>query len=150
VTKWRPEQRIQIKVIGICINQGRLLAMEVYNDKGDVIGVRPLGGMIEFGESRETALRREFQEELRTDITFSGSWRVFENLYLHEGKRGHEYVFAIGIQMHRQSLYTTEGLVFSEDSGTSSNSCWFSIEDLKRATPALFPSGLKDALKTAF
>ena len=146
MTKWRPAQHIQTKVIGICANEGRLLAMEVYNDKGDVIGVRPLGGVVEFGENRETALRREFQEELKTDITFSGPWRVFENLYIHEGKRGHEYVFAIGIQMLEQSLYAREVLVFSEDSGANSTARWFWIEDLKRDEPTLFPLGLKELL----
>jgi hypothetical protein len=146
VTKWCPAQQIQTKVIGICVNKGRLLAMEVYNDNGDIIGVRPLGGVVEFGENRETALRREFQEELKTGIIFSGSWRIFENLYIHEGKRGHEYVFAIGIQMLEHSLYSREVLVFSEDSGSNSTARWFSMEDLKRDEPPLFPLGLKGLL----
>lgn len=143
VTKWRPAQHIQTKVIGICINKGRFLAMEIYNDKGEVKGVRPLGGVIEFGESRKTALRREFREELKTEIELSGSWRAFENLYIHEGRRGHEYVFAVGIKLLERSLYAHEVLVFSEDSGTNCKARWFSTEDLKRDAPTLFPLQLK-------
>ena len=76
MSKWRPAQLIQTKVIGICVNKGALLAMEVYDDKGKVKGVRPLGGLIEFGETRETAIAREFMEELNTEITLSGKWRT--------------------------------------------------------------------------
>ncbi len=81
--KWRPAQEVQAKVIGVCVNEGALLAMEVLADDGSVKGVRPLGGLIEFGETREAAIKREFMEELNTDIVCSGRWRAFENLYVH-------------------------------------------------------------------
>lgn len=149
MTKWRPTQQIQVKVIGICVNKGRLLAMEVLDDKGQVKGVRPLGGVIEFGENRENAIRREFQEELKTDITLSGSWRVYENLYIHAGMRGHEYVFATGVELLDRSIYTREVLVFSEDSGTSTTARWFPIDQLMLDVPMLFPDGLKESLQRA-
>lgn len=120
--------------------------MEVYDDKGSVKGVRPLGGLIEFGETRETAIAREFMEELNTQITLSGRWRTFENLYLHGGKRGHELIFAIGITLHNRGLYSQEVIVFSEDSGTTSTARWFSLEDLRAGKYELFPTGLLEAL----
>lgn len=146
MSKWRPTQLIQTKVIGICVNKGSLLAMEVYDDKGDVKGVRPLGGLIEFGETRETAIAREFMEELNTQISLSGKWRTFENLYLHGGMRGHEIIFAIGITLNDRSLYRQEVIVFSEDSGTSNTARWFPLEVLKAGEVELYPTGLLDAL----
>jgi len=77
VTTWRPAQNIPVKVIGLALHKGRLLAAEIYNDDGEVKGIRPLGGHIEFGETREVALRREFQEELGTEIEITGAWRMF-------------------------------------------------------------------------
>lgn len=146
MTKWRPNQHVQTKVIGICINKARLLAMEIYDDKGDVKGVRPLGGVIEFGENREDALRREYHEELNTDISLSGSWRVFENLYVHEGMRGHEYIFAIGISLLDESIYHRDLIVFSEDSGSSCKARWFPLDHLKSGATRLFPDGLERLL----
>jgi 8-oxo-dGTP pyrophosphatase MutT (NUDIX family) len=145
MSKWRPAQLIQTKVIGICVNKGALLAMEVYDDKGQVKGVRPLGGLIEFGETRETAIAREFMEELNTQISLSGRWRTFENLYLHGGKRGHELIFAIGIKLNDRSLYRQEVIVFSEDSGTTSTARWFPLDVLKAGEIELYPTGLLEA-----
>lgn len=146
MTKWRPAQSVQAKVIGICVNKGALLAMEVYADDGSIKGVRPLGGLIEFGETREQALQREFIEELDTKIELFGRWRTFENLYEHAGMRGHELIFAIGISLADKSLYRKDAIVFSEDSGTSNTARWFPIENIKSGSISLFPTGLLEAL----
>ncbi|NND90163.1 MAG: NUDIX domain-containing protein [Granulosicoccus sp.] len=144
--KWRPVKSIQTKVIGLCINKGRLLAMEVYGDSGEVKGVRPLGGVIEFGETRETALGREYLEELGTTIKMIGGWRTFENLFIHEGVRGHEYVFAIGVQLADRSLYSREVIVFSEDSGDASTARWFEVDALREGKIELYPTGLRSVI----
>jgi len=146
MSKWRPAQSVQAKVIGICVNKNALLAMEVYDDLGKIKGVRPLGGLIEFGETREAALSREFMEELNTDIEFAGRWRTFENLYIHEGQRGHELIFAIGVMLKERQLYNQEVIVFSEDSGHTSTARWYPIEELKTESVELFPDGLLQAL----
>lgn len=144
--KWRPVQAVQVKVIGICVNKGSLLAGEVLDDNGAVKGIRPLGGLIEFGETRDTAIKREFKEELDTDIICSGRWRAFENLYIHGGKRGHEIVFAIGIELMDRSLYKREFIIFSEDSGEDCTARWYPIDELKNGSVELYPDGLLEAL----
>ena len=146
MTVWRPTQNIIVKVLGLAMNRGNLLAMEVYNDAGELKGIRPLGGHIEFGETREIALKREFQEELGTDIDITGSWRMFENLYEHEGAVGHEYLLCVGVGLHDTSLYTQERMVFSEDSGVESVARWFSIKEIKMGVFDLFPDNLIDIL----
>ncbi|MBL6445532.1 NUDIX domain-containing protein [Fulvivirga sp. 29W222] len=63
--------KVRVRVCGICIKDNALLLV---NHKGlnsdDNLWVPP-GGGIEFGESTEAALRREFLEEtgLRVDVT---------------------------------------------------------------------------------
>ncbi len=146
MTIWRPIQSITVKVIGLVVHDGRLLAAEVYDDNGNIKGVRPLGGHIEFGETRELALRREFIEELDTEIEITGAWRAFENLYKHEGLVGHEYVHCVSVSLLDSSLYTKDSIVFCEDSGAECIARWFSVKGCKAGEVALFPTGLVDIL----
>ncbi len=143
---WRPQRSIVVKVIGVAQYKGKLLAAEVYNDAGEVKGVRPLGGHIEFGETREDALRREFREELNTEIDIVGAWRMFENIYEHENEIGHEYILSVNIALASADLYEKDALVFSEDSGEEAVARWFDLKALRKDEPALFPDGLVDFL----
>ncbi|MCF4115786.1 NUDIX domain-containing protein, partial [Rhodovulum sulfidophilum] len=52
--------------------------------------MRPLGGTVEFGETAQTAVIREFQEELGITVKIVGSPTFIENIYVHEGSLGHE------------------------------------------------------------
>lgn len=144
--KWRPIKQIQVKVIGICINRRQLLAAEVYNDAGEVKGVRPIGGHIEFGETREQALEREFKEELGTEIVMAGNWQTFENIYRHHDVLGHEYIHCISIALVDRSLYSQSLIVFSEDSGEETRARWYDVKDLRSGKIELYPDGLVETL----
>lgn len=141
---WRPAGHVRVIVIGVAWNRARLLAVEVTNDEGAIKGVRPLGGGIELGESREAALRREFQEELGVEIAIVGPWHVIENIYEHEGHIGHEIVFAAEITLSDPALYAAETIVFREHDLTPCRAGWFAPADLAREGIALFPNGLAD------
>lgn len=144
--RWRPQGIVGCKVMGVCVHTARLLVMEVYNDRGRVKGARPLGGFVEFGETREQALKREFREELGTEIALLDDWRTYENIYTHAGKLGHEFLFGCSIALLNPELYTQERLVFSEDSGTENLARWISLQEFHRGAIELFPTGLLEVL----
>jgi len=138
-TTWRPIESVLVKVIGIVVYRGRLLAAEILDDKGRVKGVRPLGGRVERGETREDALHREFDEELGCAISLHGNWRVYENIYMHHGVVGHEYLFARNVSLLDASLHAQEHIVFSEDGGMEVSARWYDLKNLQQGNPALFP-----------
>ncbi len=146
MSNWRPPQAIRVKVLGLVSRGDDLLVVEVNRDDGQRAGVRSLGGSVQFGESRDEALHREFAEELNTAITITGPWRVFENLYVHEGHQGHEVLFIADIELADRTLYERDEIVFSEDSGTENRAVWVSRAALKSGEVALFPPALLDEL----
>jgi len=146
MTIWRPSQQIRVKVIGLAWRKDQLLAAEVEDDSGRIKGVRPLGGAIEFGESREEALQREFQEELETDIRIVGPWHLLENIYEHHGATGHEYIFAADIKLAEASLYERDEIHYSELDETAATARWFGRDRLRDAGIDLYPTGLDKLL----
>ena len=146
MTVWRPQGRIRSKVIGLAWRRKTLLAGEVEDDSGRVIGVRPLGGAIAFGETREQALEREFREELGCGVTIAGPWLALENVFEHEGAIGHEFVFAANVRLHDASLYERDVIRFRERDGTSCTARWFAPHDLAREA-VLLPIGLAPLLR---
>jgi NADH pyrophosphatase NudC (nudix superfamily) len=143
---WRPSQQIRVKVIGLAWRKDQLLAAEVEDDSGRIKGVRPLGGAIEFGESREEALQREFREELETDIRIVGPWHLLENIYEHHGATGHEYIFAADIELADASLYERDEIRYSELDETAATARWFGRDRLRDAGIDLYPTGLDKLL----
>lgn len=144
---WAPPKEIRVKVIGLVWNGDRLLAAEVEDDSGRVKGARPLGGSIEFGETREAALAREFREELGCDIEILGSWHGFENLYEHEGHVGHEYLFAANVRLLNSAFYGRDEIAFNEHDGFPCIARWFPPLAMPDGVD-LYPTALVDLIRS--
>ncbi|MCO4824815.1 MAG: NUDIX domain-containing protein, partial [Amylibacter sp.] len=80
MTVWRPPSGIRVKALGLHWRNDALLVMDVLDDAGNLKGVRPLGGTVEFGETWQVTLVREFKEELDIDVQITGAPMVFENI----------------------------------------------------------------------
>ena len=140
MTIWTPAPSIRVKVLGLVWRGDELLLAEVEDSRGRVKGLRPLGGSIEFGETREQALRREFMEELGCTATLAGPWHGLENIYEHEGAVGHEYLFLANVEVDA-GIYRQERISFEEANGVECFAVWCS----PTATPYnvdLYPSTL--------
>lgn len=138
---------INVKAIGLHWRDNRLLAAEVYDSEGRVAGVRPLGGTVEFGESSQIALKREFLEELGVEVEVLSGPLVIENLFVFEGENGHEIMFVFEIEFVSDDYRHHETITFNESDGTSGVARWYALEELDRpGSPSLYPKGLKALL----
>lgn len=150
VTPWRPPQHVKVKALGLHWRDGKLLAAEVFDDQGRLVGVRPLGGGVEFGERWQAALVREFKEELGVDVQLTGAPLVMENIYTHHGATGHEVLFIGEVQFSTDCFAHLTHIEFHEDNGTPCTARWFALSELDLpGGPALFPAGLKHTLLQA-
>jgi 8-oxo-dGTP pyrophosphatase MutT (NUDIX family) len=142
---WRPPAEIRVKVLGIALRGDAMLAMDVLRDDGSLKGIRPPGGSVEFGETRETALEREFLEEFGCGVKITSSWIALENIFEHEGATGHEIVFAAQIELGDPALYERERIDFVD--GDLVTARWYTRDDALAATIAVYPIGLETCLK---
>ena len=146
MTVWRPSQQIAVKALGLVWRDGLLLASVITLDDGTPKGVRPLGGHIEFGETWQIALVREFKEELDVDVRVLGTPLVLENIYTHQGVQGHEVTFVSDIHMPEDAYPGTTSINYQEDQGQPQTADWFDIDTLGCGGLELYPNGLKAAL----
>lgn len=139
-----------MKALGLHWRGDRLLAAEVTDDRGRVKGVRPLGGTVEFGETVEAAVIREFREELGITVQTKAPPVFMENLFTHEGRPGHEILAIFDVIFPPGAFENETRIAFHEDSGTECFAEWFDPDDLDvPGRPQLFPHGLKAYLTGA-
>lgn len=140
MSTWRPAQEISVKAVGLLWRDGKLLAAEVRDDEGQLTGVRPLGGSVNFGETAEQAVRREFAEELGLLVTPASPPIIIENIYS-------EIVFVFGLSCADGALPATPSFQFCEEDGSAAVAAWYDPADLDQPNgPRLFPAGLKAVL----
>ena len=95
-----------------------MFVSEGYDEIKQSYFYRALGGGIDFGESSEDALRREFQEELQAELTNIKLIDCVENLFVYNGKPGHEIIFLYQCDFVDSKFYEAEEISFIEGSDT--------------------------------
>ncbi len=139
---WRPSDTIRAKVIGIAKHADCLLVCEVLNDHGQLKGWCPLGGGIEFGETGEHALKREIKEELGCGIVISGEPFICENIFEHNGCKGHEIIVAFPIRFDDAQIYSKKRFQIHESRGSMHWVEWVEMERFRSGKAILFPPAL--------
>ena len=100
--------RVRPIAISIIRNNDKIL---VYERQDDITGerfYRLVGGCIEFGELSNTALKREFKEELSLDIKNTKLISIFESIFTFNSKRMHEIVFLYESEFADSSIYNKD------------------------------------------
>lgn len=143
---WKPKSHITVKVLGLVWRGPELLAFEVTDSMGRTTGVRPLGGGIEFGETREQALQREFREELGCAVTITSRWHTIENIFHHEGSVGHQIMCVADVELDDRSIYERDLIEFAEIDGTLCSASWFNPNCLPGGIE-LYPLGLSPLIE---
>lgn len=112
------KQRIRAIVLGLIQDGLRLFVSEGFDPVKQETFYRALGGGIEFGETSLEALKREFREELQTELTNIHYLGCLENLFTYDGKPGHELVQLYRCDFVDQTFYQKEQIPFLEGDQT--------------------------------
>ena len=131
--------KIVAKAMCVVSRNGKEVLAGIGRDdvKGEDFG-RIIGGKIEFGETAELALRREFQEELSTNLDGLSFIKMVENIFTYNGQHGHEIVFIYKGNLADKALYQKD-LIRVEDCGKKFDVKWVSLDDVYSGKLKLYP-----------
>ena len=149
MTSWKPPQYVRPMALGLAWRDDQLLVFRVTDAAGRTKGVRPLGGQIDFLESAQGALVREFAEELGAAIEIDGPPMALENLYEFNGARGHELVFVYPIRFVDASFYAKDRLPIVDEGDPLPEAEWIDLAELGPGKIDLFPLGLLEAIRNS-
>ena len=134
--------RIKVKAMGIIRRtvgeRVQVLGGMGYDKSKDQHFYSLIGGSVEFGETTEEALRREFREELDTDITIGTLLGWSENIFIYEGTPGHEVVAIYDVQLANAALYERDTLPILD---TTDHAGWADVNAVKAGDVRLYPHG---------
>jgi ADP-ribose pyrophosphatase YjhB (NUDIX family) len=102
--------------------------------------------MVEFGETTGAAIKREIQEEIGLEIIDLELLTVLENIFIYQGKTGHEIVYVYDGYFTDESAYKRESFEVHEQTETKRAS-WRSL-DFFNDYHRLVPEALVPLLKT--
>lgn len=137
-----------IRPLAICVfsRNGKILACFGKDDVKKEEYYRPIGGMIEFGETGEEALIREVMEETSAEIKNLKYLGTLENIFTYLGKPHHEIVMVYDAEFTDEELYDRNEIEINE-ANTWNKSYWLPIEDCRAGKYILYPEGLPDLLR---
>ena len=135
-------EHIRPIAIAIIKNDDKILVFEGHDSvKGETF-YRPLGGAIEFGEHSMSAVCREFEEEIDSDLDNIVYLGMIENIFRYKGKPHHEIVIVYEADLVNKSLYRKISFCGKEDDNTPLKALWMPLDYFKNGQAPLYPDGL--------
>ena len=113
-----PRQKIRPIALGLVAHGDRILVAEGYDHTKQRTFYRALGGGIDFGETSLDALKREFHEELGAELINPCFLACLENIFVYNGKPGHEIIFLYRCDFADPAFYASDEVPFVEGDDT--------------------------------
>ncbi|MBE2217771.1 MAG: NUDIX domain-containing protein [Ignavibacteria bacterium] len=132
--------------VALCLftNNGRLLAAKGTDSVKQTEFYRPIGGMIEFGEYGTDAVQREIMEETGQKVKNVKYLGTLENIFVYEGKSGHEIVLMYDAEFVDKLMYEKEFIDIVEVDWCKAY--WVNIEDCINGKITIYPDGIAELL----
>lgn len=118
------DRKIRPICVAVVRNGTKILACECFDKLKNEVFYRLLGGGIEFLETSQNALIREFEEELGAKTKIKSLIKVVENIFQFEDKKGHEICYVYEAEFVDKSLYKQENIPLIEKQFTGRFATW--------------------------
>jgi 8-oxo-dGTP pyrophosphatase MutT (NUDIX family) len=125
--------------VGLPCKDGHVLVLEGNDDVRALRFYRAIGGGIEFGETAERALRREFHEELGCELADVRLIGVTENIFEYEGRPSHEIARVFTVDSAELASVPLGAELRILDEGSIVR--WVPVASIESGRMPLFPTG---------
>jgi ADP-ribose pyrophosphatase YjhB (NUDIX family) len=136
--------------LGVIWRGDEILVYEIEDPSTGETFCRPIGGGVEFGETSNQALVREFREELDIEIENFQLIGIIENLFSFDGQQCHQNEFIYDVEFADNALYSMEHMIGTDDAlddePITYRTNWASPDEFDTAGKRLVPDGLVELL----
>ena len=139
------KNRIRPISISIIRNDASILVYERQDDTTGKNFYRLVGGCIEFGESSDIALKREFKEELSLDIEDTELVSVFESVFTFNSHKMHEIVFLYESKFVDKNIYDKD-IINGLEGDRKFKAIWIPISYFSTKKYKIYPEEIIDYL----
>lgn len=129
-------KEIRPVVLGIARRDNKILVSEGYDKIKKQTFYRCLGGGIEFLETSQIALKREYKEELGIDIEIEDFCGMSENIFTYEGRNAHELILLYNIKLKEKDIREKYHI---KDDNCETDAYWIDINEFKNKNKILYP-----------
>ncbi|MFC6733443.1 NUDIX hydrolase [Haladaptatus sp. DYSN1] len=142
---WRD---IRPVVLGLVRRNDEILVGRGYDPESDEVFWRPLGGGMQFGESSEETVCREFEEELGVELETVEFLSHIENRFTFDGEQGHEIVLLYEGDLADDEVYEAESMTgYEEELDEEFEVRWLQLADFESGDRTLYPEAVVDVAK---
>jgi 8-oxo-dGTP pyrophosphatase MutT (NUDIX family) len=130
---------IRAIALGIIEHEGRIFVARGYDTVKQEEFYRALGGGIDFGETSDMTLKREFQEEVQATVTNLQYLGCVENLFTYQGQPGHEIIQFYRCAFADPQFYQRDEVI-GDEGGQRFVATWVACDRFKSGELTLYPA----------
>lgn len=123
-------------VLGIIKKENKILVSKGYDKIKNETFYRCIGGGIEFLETSNDALKREFKEELNIDIEVGEFLGISENIFTYNGKNAHELILFYNATIKDSDFKEKYHII---DDNTETDAIWVDVDKFISKELKIYP-----------
>jgi len=132
-------KRIRPIALGLIEHRNHIFVSQGRDKSTDESFYRFLGGGIDFGETSEAALLREFQEEIQADLTGVEHLGCLDNIFTLNGKPKHELVQLFRARFVDEAFYQLGEKFDLVEGDRTTKAFWIKTADVLSGERRLVP-----------
>lgn len=132
-------KRIRPIALGLIEHEGHVFVSKGRDRLTKQTFYRFLGGGIDFGETSQAALEREFKEEIQADLTDVEYLTCLDSIFTINGKAKHELIQLFRARFADSAFYQLGETFDLVEGNRTETAFWLSIADIRSGKCRLVP-----------